>query len=175
MESACGTIIRLTRLTDSSLIVHWFCEQHGLLKTVAKAARKPKGPFAGKIDLFYCGEFVFQRARRGSLHALREVSIHHWREGLRSDYSRTLLAAYFGLMIEKAVEPEHPDHQLHDLLSRALDHVETAGASLRALHHFEREMLRALGLANERRPIEESLQEAVGRLPENRSELLERL
>ena len=34
-----GIIIRLTRLTDSSLIVHWFSEDHGLLKTVAKGAR----------------------------------------------------------------------------------------------------------------------------------------
>jgi hypothetical protein len=41
--------IRLTRLTETSLIVHWFTEGHGLIKTVAKGARSPKSAFAGKL------------------------------------------------------------------------------------------------------------------------------
>lgn len=170
-----GIIIRLTRLTDSSLIVHWFSEDHGLVKTVAKGARRPQGPFAGKLDLFFGGELVFQRAKRGELHALREVAIHHWRHGLRRDYASTLLAAYCGLLLEKAVEPEHPEPTLHDLLARALDHVDTAGPSLRALLHYEREMVRLLGISHDRRTPDQSLREVLGDLPAARNELLARL
>ena len=42
MESGRGTIIRLTKLTDTSLIVHWMSEEAGLIKTVAKGARRAK-------------------------------------------------------------------------------------------------------------------------------------
>ena len=87
MQSTPATLIRLTRLTDTSLIVHWFTETHGLVKTVAKGARRPKSQFGGQLDLFFGGEIAFQSARRGDLHALREVSISRWREGLRTNYT----------------------------------------------------------------------------------------
>lgn len=175
MISTRATLIRLTRLTDTSLIVHWFTEEHGLVKTVAKGARQPKSPFAGRLDLFFSGEITCQRARRGELHALREVSIGCWRDGLRKNYTSTLLAAYCCQLLESAVEPEHPDPELHDLLGRALDHVDTAGPSLKALLHFERELARLLGIAHSRRDAELALRDLLGILPHSRGELVERL
>ena len=112
MQSTQAIIIRLTRLTDTSLIVHWFTENHGLVKTVAKGARRPKSPFAGKLDLFFGGEIAVTQARRGDLHSLREISISDWREGVRRSYVSTLLAGYCCQLLEAAVEPEHPDQQL---------------------------------------------------------------
>jgi DNA repair protein RecO (recombination protein O) len=175
VESTLATLIRLTRLTDSSLIVHWFTEEHGLIKTVAKGARRPKSAFAGQLDLFFSGEITFQRARRGDLHALREVSIGNWREGLRQSYTATLLAAYCCQLLESAVESEHPEPALHDLLGRALDHVAARTPSLRAMIHFESELARLLGISDGQRPPEASLREVLGHLPASREELLERL
>lgn len=175
MLSTQAILIRLTRLTDTSLIVHWFTEGHGLIKTVAKGARRPKSPFAGQLDLFFSGEISFQRARRGDLHGLREVFIAHWREGLRNNYTATLLAAYCCQLLEAAVEPEHPDPELHDLLERALDHLAATAPSLRALRHFERELVRLLGIARHPQPAEVSLRDLLGSLPATRDALLERL
>jgi len=175
VQATRATIIRLTKLTDSSLIVHWFSEEHGLVKTVAKGARRSKGPYAGKLDLFFSGEIVYQRARRGELHALREVAIDEWRGGLRRNYTATLFAGYCCMLLEKAVEPEHPEPALHDLLGRALDHVDAAGPSLRALRHFEREVVKLLGVSNRQRPAEHSLREVLHELPAGRVELVERL
>lgn len=168
-------IIRLTRLTDTSLIAHWFTSSHGLVKTVAKGARRPKSPFAGKLDLFFGGEIAVSQARRGDLHSLREVSISHWREGLRRSYTATLLAAYFCQLLEAAVEPEHPDPALHDLLERALDHIDAAAPSLRALRHFESELARILGVLPSRGDASDSLRDTLGKLPPSRGELIERL
>jgi len=168
-------LTRLTRLTDTSLIVHWFSADHGLIKTVAKGARRPRSPFAGQLDLFFSGDISFQRARRGDLHGLREVVIGHWREGLRKNYTATLLAAYFCQLLESAVEPEHPDPELHDLLGRALDHIDTTAPSLRALRHFERELVRLLGIAGHPQPAAISLRDMLGSLPASRDTLLERL
>lgn len=175
MQSTQATLIRLTRLTDTSLIVHWFTAEHGLVKTVAKGARRPKSPFAGQLDLFFNGEIAFQRARKGELHALREVAISQWREGLRKNYTSTLLAAYCCQLLESAVEPEHPEPELHALLGRALDHIGTAEPSLRALRHFERELARLLGISHHQRQADLSLREVLGSLPVSRAELLERL
>ena len=175
VQATQATLIRLTRLSDTSLIVHWFTTEHGLVKTVAKGARRPKSPFAGQLDLFFSGEITYQRARRGELHALREVSIRDWREGLRQNYTSTLLAAYCCQLLESAVEPEHPEPELHDLLARALDHIAIAGPSLRALRHFERELARLLGISNHQCQADLSLRDVLGSLPASREELLERL
>lgn len=175
MQSTDAIVIRLTRLTETSLIVHWFTEAHGLVKTVAKGARRPKSPFAGQLDLFFGGEITFVRSRQSELHTLKEVSIRQWREGLRRNYTATLLAAYCGQLLESAVEPEHPDPELHDLLRRALDHLEAAEPSLRALCHFESELARLLGIADSRCDAEISLRNVLGVLPVSRGELVERL
>ena len=168
-------VIRLTRLTETSLIVHWFTEAHGLVKTVAKGARRAKSPFAGQLDLFFGGEISISQSRRGDLHSLREVAIRQWREGLRRDYTSTLLAAYCCQLLEIAVEPEHPDPGLHDLLKRALDHLDTAPPSLRALRHYETELARLLGVTHHQAPADLSLRDALGSLPASRAELVERL
>ncbi len=175
MHSTQATLIRLTRLTDTSLIVHWFTADHGLVKTVAKGARQPKSPFAGRLDLFFGGEITYQRAKHGELHSLREVSIDLWREGLRRNYTATLLAAYFCQLLDAVVEPEHPEPELHDLLVRALDHVDQAEPSLKALRHFERELVRLLGVSHLERDASDSLREVLGTLPASRDDLVERL
>ncbi len=175
VQPTLAIVVRLTRLTDTSLIVHWFTRDHGLVKTVVKGARRPASPFAGKLDLFFGGEISVVRARRGELHILREVMIHDWREGLRRHYSSTLLAAYFGQLLELAVEPEHPEPLLYGLLQRALDHVTTAAASLRALLHFEAELARLLGIAHHQRAADLCLQDTLGSLPASRRTLIEQL
>ena len=168
-------VIRLTRLTETSLIVHWFTEAHGLVKTVAKGARRTKSPFAGQLDLFFGGEITISQSRRGDLHSLREVAIRQWRVGLRRNYTSTLLAAYCCQLLETAVEPEHPDPGLHDLLKRALDHLDAAPPSLRALRHYESELARLLGVTHHQSPADLSLRDALGSLPASRRELIERL
>jgi len=175
VQATQAIVIRLTRLTETSLIVHWFSAEHGLVKTVAKGARRAKSPFAGQLDLFFGGEITFSRSRRGELHSLREVAIREWREGLRRNYTSTLLAAYCCQLLETAVEPEHPDPGLHDLLKRALDHLDAAPPSLRALRHYESELARLLGITHHQSPADLSLRDALGMLPASRGELIERL
>ncbi len=175
VQSTAAIVIRLTRLTETSLIVHWFTEAHGLVKTVAKGARRSKSKFNGQLDLFFGGEISFGLSRSGELHSLREVAIREWREGLRKNYTSTLLAAYCCQLIEMAVEPGHPEPELHDLLKRALDHLDTTPPGLRALRHFESELARLLGVFQDSSRAEASLRDALGTLPASRRELIERL
>lgn len=176
MESTEAIVTRLTRLTETSLIVHWFTAEFGLLKSVAKGAKRPKSQFAGKLDLFFGGEITLGRSKSGGeWHTLREVVIRDWREGLRRDYTSTLLAAYFCQLLERAVEPNHAEPELYDLLRRALDHLDQSPPELRVLRHFEREMARILGVLHHHGQPEASLRDALGSLPDSRAELMERL
>ena len=175
MEHSQGTLIRLTKLTDTSWIVHWFTDGHGLIKTVAKGARSPKSPFAGKLDLFFDAEITWSRARSGELHSLCEVSVTGTREPIRGDYNAMLLSGYCCRLLELAVERDHPEPGLSDLLRRALDHVAARGASVRAMQHFEHEMAQNLGISHERRHAAPALRETLGGLPPQRAQLLERL
>lgn len=173
MERAHGTIIRMTRLTETSLIVHWCTERDGIIKTVAKGALRPKSPFAGKLDLFFQAELNWVRSRSGELHTLREVSVTDYRESLRKKYKNTVLASYFGELLAHVVEPEHPVPELFDLLSRGLGYLSEKSANRRAMTHYEHELARLLGVQHERKSPGIALQNAYGSLPRGRQACLD--
>lgn len=175
MDQGEGIIIRMTKLTDSSLIVLWCTEGAGLLKTVAKGARRPKSSFAGKLDLFVQAHLEWVPSRRSDLHTLREVEVHEYREGLRKRYANMVLAAYFGQLLEQFVEREHAVPELFDLLRRGLSHLETEEASRKGMLHYERELARALGVAQEGQSAGAALERAFGRMPKARQNCLDLL
>src|SRR5580698_10988190 len=98
-ESTHGIILRTRPLTETSLIVHWLTPGLGRLATVAKGARRPKSPFAGKLDLFYAADFSFSRRRRAELHTLREASLRETHSAIRTDILKLQQAAYAATFI----------------------------------------------------------------------------
>ena len=108
MNKCQGTIIRRIPLTESSMIVTWCTKDHGLLKTVAKGARRPKSQFSGKLDLFYEAEFEIIRSKKTDLHNLKEMKILMTRASIRQSYLKTLSASYFAKMINKVSESDSP-------------------------------------------------------------------
>ena len=172
MEKAEGIIIRLTKLTDSSLIVHWCTAEAGLIKTVAKGARRPKSSFAGVLDLFVEGHLEWVPSRKSELHTLREVVVRDYRTGLRERYANMVLAAYFCQLLEEVVEREHAEPELYDLLRRGLNHLAEEPATRKALLHYERELARLLGIGHEGKNAAAALERAFGKIPRSRQDCL---
>ena len=172
MEKGRGTIIRVTRLTETSLIVHWMTDTIGLLKTVAKGARRPRSSFSGKLDLFVDADLVWAPSRSSELHPLREVDVHSYRTPLRENYPKTVLASYFGQLLEHVLEREHPEPEVAMLLNRALDYLAEASPSAQVLHRFERRLAELLGVGNEGRNAAAALESAFGRIPGDRAPCL---
>jgi DNA repair protein RecO (recombination protein O) len=176
LNSTPAILLRRTRLSDTSWIVTWLTQAHGRLKTTARGARRPKSTFAGKLDLFFLADISYVPSRKSDLHTLREVALIQPFDGLRADFLRTQLAAYFVELIELVTEPEHPIPELFDLLLRALGYLETARPGRRALLHFERELVRLLGIHGQEN-VTPAL--AIGRayhhIPSSRPALLKRL
>jgi DNA repair protein RecO (recombination protein O) len=121
IETASGIILRTRPLTETSLIIHWLTPDLGRLATVAKGARRPKSPFAGKLDLFYEAKFSFSRSRVSDLHTLREVTLVETHAAIRSDLAKLQQAAYAATFIEQTTEIETPLAETHQLLSQFLE------------------------------------------------------
>lgn len=172
MESGKGTVIRLTKLTDSSLIVHWMTEEAGLIKTVAKGARRKNSGFAGRLDLFLEADIEWVRRKRAELHFLSEVSVTDYRESLRKSYRDSLVAGYFGQLLELVLESDHVESEIFDLLKRGLNHLCKEGASRRAMLHFEKEVARILGLG---KGAHIGILQVYGKLPKSRDHCLDLL
>ncbi len=176
METTAAILLRKTRLTETSLFVTWFTAVHGKIKTVAKGARQPKSRFAGVLDLFYDCEIQFARSRWSELHILREVSLLDAHAGLRLDYGRVALASYFVELIELVTEPDHPAPEIYTLLQRAFRHLTAQPATLRALLHFEAELVRMLGIQGQAGVTPAvAIGRAYQRLPSVRAGLLRQL
>lgn len=154
------------------MIITWLTDSHGILKTVCKGARQPKSRFAGLLDLFFDCEIGFVRSRRSELHILREVTLRNPHEGVRLDYSRVALGAYFVELIEQTTESEHPAPELYELLQRALGFLNAQPASKRALFHFEKELARLLGIQHPDVSAALAIGRAYHRLPAARAKLL---
>ena len=123
IESATGLILRTRPLTETSLIVLWLTPDFGRIATVAKGARRPKSPFAGKLDLFYLADFSFSRSRRSDLHNLREVSLRETHKALRQELGCLRQASYCAILVEQTTETETPLPAVYELMRGLLEHL----------------------------------------------------
>ena len=172
MNKCQGTIIRRIPLTETSMIVTWCTIEHGILKTVAKGARRPKSPFFGKIDLFFEAEFEIARSKKSDLHALRDISIINTRANLRKSYQKTLAASYFVELITKVSEPEAPIQSIYKLLVRALNFLDKSNPTQKAILHFEKEITSELGILDPDKSPLKTLSDTYN-LPKIRPDLIE--
>jgi DNA repair protein RecO (recombination protein O) len=145
-ERSSGIILRTRPLTESSLIVQWLTPELGRLATIAKGARRPKSPFAGRMDLFYTAEFTFARSRRSDLHLLREVRLLVTRDVLRRDLNYLHQAAYCSRLIEQTTETETPLVEIYALLTSFLEALPLKPPRPQMIFGFEVKLLHELGL-----------------------------
>jgi DNA repair protein RecO (recombination protein O) len=145
-ETSTGLILRTRPLTDTSLIIHWLTADLGRLATVAKGARRPKSPFAGKLDLFYRARFSFQRSRRSELHQLREAALQETHATLRRDLQAVQQASYCAALIEQATETETPMPAVFELMAGLLGQLCEHGPQPQTVPAFELKLLAELGL-----------------------------
>ena len=191
VETTEAILIRKRKFRDTSLIVSWCTESFGCVQTVAKGARRPKSPFAGKLDLFFEAEISVVRSRKSDLHTLAEVVLTNPFPGIRSNFLRTQSAAYFVELIEICTERDHREPELFDLLRRAFGYLNANNPTIRAVAHFETELARiagvhdmksvgeAAGFARDANSVPYSAAYALGnlfgRLPLSRTPLLKTL
>jgi DNA repair protein RecO (recombination protein O) len=147
IETTSGLILRTRLLTETSLIIHWLTPELGRIATVAKGARRAKSPFAGKLDIFYAGDFSFSRSRRSDLHNLREVKLHEPHGAIREDILKLQQAAYAANFLEQATETETPLPEIFELMRGFLKFLCEQKTSAQNIFALELKLLHELGLA----------------------------
>ena len=178
METSEAILLRKRQFSDTSLIVSWCTESFGCVQTVAKGARRPRNPFAGKLDLFFEAEISIMRSRKSDLHTLTEVVLKNPFPGIRSNYLRTQTAAYFVELIEVCTERDHREPELFGLLRRAFGYLDAHDPTPRAVAHFETELARIAGVHDTKKLEADpafALGNLFGRLPLSRTPLLKTL
>ena len=146
IETASGIILRVRPLTETSLIILWLTVDSGRIATVAKGARRPKSPFAGKLDLFYAADFSFSRSRSSDLHNLREVKLHETHGAIREDYLKLQQAGYLAAFLEQATETDTPLPEIFELVRGFLQHLCRQPPLPQNIFALELKLLRELGL-----------------------------
>ena len=145
---------------------------------MVKGARRPKSPFAGKLDLFFEAEISIVRSRKSDLHTLTEAVLKNPFAGIRSNYLRMQTAAYFVELIEICTERDHREPELFNLLCRAFGYLDGNNPTARAVAHFETELARIAGVHDRIRLRADpafALGNLFGRLPLSRTPLLKTL
>jgi DNA repair protein RecO (recombination protein O) len=178
VETTEAILLRKRNFSDTSLIVSWCTESFGCIQTIAKGARRPKSPFAGKLDLFFEAEISIARSRKSDLHTLTEVVLKNPFGGIRSHHLRTQTAAYFVELVEICTERDHREPELFGLLRRAFGYLDANYATPRAVAHFETELARIAGVHDEKKLKADpafALGNLFGRLPLSRTPLLKTL
>lgn len=175
MEKDTGTILRQQPLGEHGLIITWCTENHGIVRTAARLARKPGSELSGQVDLFHECELLYRPATQGDLHALSSVHLLSPRLQLRSSLLRLRLASYMARLLLATVEPGAQDSSWHTLIAGALDYTCTAELRPAILHHFEKRLATLHGLYSPTQAPHHSLLQHFQHLPAGRSELIQNL
>jgi len=144
-------VLRSYRLGETSLIVHLFTGDHGLLRCVAKGARGPKSRFGAALEPGVRVNAVVYRNLTRDLQLLAKADIVTYWPSLWESPDRFARAGAVLEFLDRAAYGEAGDARLLDLATETLASMNTAPLpALEAiLRGFEIHALRHLGLAPE--------------------------
>jgi DNA repair protein RecO (recombination protein O) len=126
-----AVLLRAHDYGDSSRILRFYTEGHGLLSVVARGIRGRSGKGTATMATFASGELTAYVKSHRDLHTMKDFECKRLRSGLASDvlcFAGASAAAE--LVLSHAEQETHPG--LFDALVRALDEIESAEATDRA-------------------------------------------
>lgn len=175
MHQTKALLLRRYRFSEASFVIVWLTQEYGKVKTTARATMKQGAGLAGRLELFSESDIGFNLSKKNELHSLTEVvSSPSWNL-LPSDYLTLLTASYFSELCDLVLEPLHPTPEVFDLLRRALLFLQKKMPTRRAIEHFEKELAKALGIYDPKRPALVALQELLHELPRSREKVMKQV
>ena len=128
-EAVC---IRHWDYSETSQTVGLYSRGSGLMRAIAKGARRPRGAFGGGIDLLTRGEFGAMTTSGSELASMVEWTLLETFPHLRMSIGANRIAYYAADMIGRMSVAHDPHPDLYDALVRVLrDAAEGAPALLR--------------------------------------------
>ena len=112
-------IMRIKEYGEADLLVTFFTPQLGLLRGVAKGARRSRKRFVNALDILSLVKLEYGLKREGALYFLHSGKLMNGYPGLRADYSNLSMASYMIELTEVLFPPGVADQRMFDLLKGA--------------------------------------------------------
>jgi len=142
--------LRTADYSETSQVVHFLTRGWGVVRLIAKGAKRPKSAAGGRIDLLGEGELVFIASSRETLGTLVEFAETVSHAELRRDERRLNTALYMLELVAALLAEADPHPEVFDLLHAALLRLGEAGAAAGAvLAWYQWRLLRLVGLLGE--------------------------
>ncbi|MCH8909951.1 MAG: DNA repair protein RecO [Chloroflexi bacterium] len=142
-----GVVVRVIDLGEADRIITLVTPVHGLIRGVAKAARKPGSKLGGHLDLLRHVSVSVRETR--TLYGLSQVSTVNGFRGLRDDLDRFSRASYISEMAERFSVEGGANQPLFRLLVQVLGSLEKAVNPEMVTRYFEMRLLQLSGFAPE--------------------------
>lgn len=123
-----GIVLKTHALGDTSLIVVAYTREHGMLRLVAKGARKPPSRFGYALEPLSRSRFVIYHKPDRDLHLVSQADVLEPTGSRLTDLARLAHGQAALELIDRLVWGEEPHAELYDLLASALASVTRAPA-----------------------------------------------
>jgi len=142
--------LRTTDYSETSQVVHFLTRGWGVVRLLAKGAKRPKSSSGGAIDLLGEGELVFIARSGSALGTLVEFTETVSHAPLRKDAARLNTALYMIELAGAMLAEGDPHPEIFDLLHNGLARMADEDAPVTAvLAYTQWRLLRHVGLLGE--------------------------
>jgi DNA repair protein RecO (recombination protein O) len=161
-----AVVLRSYNLAEADRIVLCLTRTAGLIRAVAKGARRMKSRFGAALEPFTLIRLSFYERENRELVSISNVEILKSYFNLNSRFESVELLAYFGELVIEFAPPHESDERLFRMLAACIDALgNTADRERRIMRYFEIWLLRLAGLFPELescadcgRPIESTVE-----------------
>lgn len=123
LEKSKGLVLQSIEFMESSHICTILTERRGLIKVIAKGARRPKSPLRNLCNMFSTINIVYYFKRDRELQILKEGHILRKRDGIASSYDKYLLCSEIVRFVLKFF-PYEGGKEIFTLVESLLDLIE---------------------------------------------------
>ncbi|MEJ2634495.1 MAG: DNA repair protein RecO [Calditrichia bacterium] len=129
-------VVQSMRWSDTSKIVHLFCEEKGYLKVIAKGAMRPKSQFRGVLENLNRIEAVISVRESRGLQIISQAALTDPYSNIREDLSATAIAYSMMEIIKAFVHYNEAARPLFQFTVRLLESLNRKDSSHPRLHLF---------------------------------------
>ncbi|MEY3027224.1 MAG: DNA repair protein RecO [Phycisphaerales bacterium] len=116
--------IRQWDWSETSQTVSLLCRTHGMLRGLAKGARRERGSFSGGISLLARGEIVAVVKPDRELQTLTQWTLLQMFRRPHDDLEANLYALSMAELVQRFLPPMVPHESVFDALVASLEHIE---------------------------------------------------
>lgn len=136
-----AVVIRHWEFSETSQTVSLFAREHGIIRGLAKGARRDKAPYSGGFEVLTSGNIVAIIKSGRDLATLTEWDLSEVFWATRRDLLSHHIGLYMADLVHWGLQPQDPHPGLFDALVRALRALEEEGRREQALLGFQWEFL----------------------------------